>query len=159
MKQMMKTLFMAAALAAFALPAIGQTEKSAQVFPSSDVNHQLQSLADEAKAKGSSGATLGDYGSHALKLSVRTVSGGAEVHTHFDDIMVVTGGTAELNTGGTVIDPQTGANGEIKGSGIRGGKTQTIVVGDIVHIPAGVPHQMIVPKGTTFSAFVVKVHE
>ena len=155
----MRNLWIAVVLTALALPAVAQTSVKAQVFSSADVHRQLDTLALEARAQGSSGATLGDYGSHALKLSVRSTSGGAEVHAHFDDVIVVTGGKADLVTGGTVIDPQTGADGETKGTGIRDGQTQAVAVDDVLHIPAGTPHQMIVPKGTVFSAFVVKVRE
>jgi quercetin dioxygenase-like cupin family protein len=31
--------------------------------------------------------------------------------------------------------------------------------GDILHIPAGTPHQLIISKGGFFTAFVVKVRE
>jgi quercetin dioxygenase-like cupin family protein len=36
---------------------------------------------------------------------------------------------------------------------------QTISVGDIVHIPAGIPHQLIIAPGTAYSSLVVKVKE
>lgn len=139
-------------------PAFGQSGK-VDYFSSQDLQAQLTALGQKAKASGSSGATLGDYSSHALKLSVRTSSGGAEVHAHFDDVIVVTQGQATLVTGGTVIAPQTDADGETKGSSIRDGKSQLISTGDIVHIPAGTPHQMAIAPGALFSCFVVKIKE
>jgi mannose-6-phosphate isomerase-like protein (cupin superfamily) len=147
------------ALMVFALPATAQSAGKAEVFSSSELHSQLAQLADQAKAKGSSGSTLGDYKSHALKLSERTTSGGAEIHAHFDDVMVIMEGKATLITGGTVVDPHTGSDGETKGPSIRDGISQTIGAGDIVHVPAGTPHQLLIPQGTTFSAFVVKVRE
>jgi mannose-6-phosphate isomerase-like protein (cupin superfamily) len=148
-------------VAALAVPsfALAQTAGTAEVFSAKDVAAQLVSLAEKATPSGSSGATLGDYKSHAIKLSIRTASGGAEVHAHYDDIFVVTGGSATLITGGTVVDPQTGNDGEIKGTRIQGGKSQPIAKDDIVHIPAGTPHQLIISPGSTFSAIVVKVRE
>ena len=151
--------FLTFLLAASALPAIAQTGGKAEVFPSGTVHGQLTQLLDEAQAKGSSGSTLGDYKSHALKLSVRTTSGGAEIHAHFDDVMVVTEGSATLITDGTIVDPHTGSDGETKGTSIKDGVSRTIAVGDIVHVPAGTPHQLILAKGTVFSAFVVKIKE
>jgi mannose-6-phosphate isomerase-like protein (cupin superfamily) len=148
------------AAAALALPAVAQSSgNTAEVFSSHDAQSQLAALALKAKASGSSGFTFGDYGSHILMLSVRAADGKAEVHAHYDDVMVVTEGSATLITGGTVVDPQTEKKGETKGSGIRDGKSQTVTVGDILHIPAGVPHQFLVASGTTYSAFVVKVKE
>jgi uncharacterized RmlC-like cupin family protein len=72
---------------------------------------------------------------------------------------VVTSGSATLITGGTMIDPQTGADGEMKGTRIQDGTLQKITKDDIVHIPAGTPHQLIIAPGDTFSAIVVKVRE
>jgi mannose-6-phosphate isomerase-like protein (cupin superfamily) len=145
-------------LSLLCFPALAQSSK-AEYFSNKDLQSQLADLGVKAKAAGSSGSTLGDYGSHALKLSVRTTSGGAEVHAHFDDVIVVTQGQATLITGGTVVDPKTDKDGETKGASIRSGKSQIISTGGIVHVPAGTPHQMIIAPGTLFSAFVVKVKE
>jgi mannose-6-phosphate isomerase-like protein (cupin superfamily) len=147
------------AIAALTIPCVAQTSSKAEVIPAHDVEAQLAALAQSAKASGSSGATLGDYQSHAIKLSVRTASGGAEVHTHYDDIFIVTQGKATLITGGTVVNAQTGSDGETKGSSIRDGRSQTIAKSDIVHVPAGTPHQLIIAPGDTFSTIVVKVKE
>jgi len=147
------------ALAVFAVPALAQSGGSAEVFTGKDVAGQLTALVEKARPTGSSGATLGDYKSHSIRLSVRTASGGAEIHQHYDDIFVVTDGSATLITGGTVVDPKTGADGETKGTRIQDGKSQTITKDDIVHIPAGTPHQLIIAPGTTYSSIVVKVRE
>ena len=120
---------------------------------------QLAELTQAAKAPGSSGATLGDYSSDAIKLSVRTASGGAEIHAHDGDIFVVTEGKATLITGGIVVHAHTGRDGETKGSSIQNGKSQMIVKGDVVHIPAGAPHQLILAPGDEYSAIVIKVKE
>jgi mannose-6-phosphate isomerase-like protein (cupin superfamily) len=90
---------------------------------------------------------------------VRTASGGAEVHAHYDDVFVVTQGQATLITGGSVEDPKTGDDGETKGTGIRDGESQLISTGDVVHIPAGTPHQLKIAQGTLFSTIVMKVRE
>ncbi|HTV03749.1 MAG TPA: hypothetical protein VME86_00165 [Acidobacteriaceae bacterium] len=147
------------AMAALAVPCCAQTVSHAQIFPADAVTSQMNALVQAAKASGSGGATLADYHSHAIKLSVRTASGGAEVHAHFDDIFLVTRGKATLVTGGTVIDPKTGPDGETKGRGIRNGTSQTIAKGDIVHIPAGTPHQLIVAPGSVYASIVIKVRE
>jgi quercetin dioxygenase-like cupin family protein len=146
-------------LAAFSIPCIAQSSGKAEIFSSAKIQGQLAQLAQQAKASGSSGSTLGDYGTHALKLSERTASGGAEIHAHFDDVMLVMEGKAELITGGEVIGAHSGTNGETTGSGIRNGMTQTIMAGDLVHIPAGTPHQLLIVPGATYSALVIKVKE
>lgn len=136
-----------------------RAQKPAQVFSHTNLDRQFAELLPASQKKGSSGATLGDYGTHALRLSVRSVSGGAEIHAHFDDVMVVLDGSATLITGGAVVDPKTDAHGETKGKGIVNGVSRTVSKGDVIHVPAGTPHQLILAKGGTFSAFVVKVRE
>ncbi len=156
----MKTIrCLAAVLVACVGLAAASAQKPAEVFTHGDLQRQLTALVQASHENGSSGSTLGDYKSHALKLSVRTASGGAEVHAHFDDVMVVLDGSATLVTGGKVVDGKTAANGETKGKSIEGGEKHTVRKGDIIHVPAGTPHQLILPKGGEFSAFVVKVHE
>ena len=149
----------AIALAVLSTSLWAQSPVKAQVFQAAEVHEQLAQLADQARTKGSSTATLPDFGGHAMRLNARTTSGGGEIHTHFDDVIIVTEGKATLITGGTVIDPHTGSDGEIRGSGIQNGVVQTISVGDIVHIPAGTPHQLIIATGTTYSYLVIKVRE
>jgi mannose-6-phosphate isomerase-like protein (cupin superfamily) len=159
-KEVKMKLAIAIALTALGIPALAQSAGKAQVFTSADVHGQLAQLVEQAKAKGSSGgSTLGDYGTHAIKLSARTPSGSAEIHAHFDDVMLVTEGKATLITGGTVVDGRTGADGETHGASIRDGISQTISVGDVVHIPAGTPHQLVIAPGTTYSSVVIKVKE
>jgi len=132
---------------------------SAIVFPVPDLHTQLDKLVADAKTKGSSGATIEDYGSYKIQLSVRSVSGGAEVHAHWDDVMMVEQGSATLITGGTVVDGKTGTEGETHGSKIENGQSQKISPGDVLTIRAGTPHQLIVEPGTIYGAVVVKVHE
>jgi quercetin dioxygenase-like cupin family protein len=145
------------AITVFALPCCAQNK--AEVFSNQNVSSQLATLTQTAKASGSGGATLGDYKSHSIRLSVRAKSGGAELHAHFDDIFVVTDGKATLITGGTLIDEKNNKDGESTGSSIQGGSTQTIAKGDVVHIPAGTPHQIMIEPGTVYSSIVVKVRE
>src|ERR1700760_1407788 len=92
-----------------ATTAYGQTSQHAEVFAGESVAAQLTKLSADAKTTGTGGTTLGDYTSHSIKLSVRAKSGNAEIHAHFDDVFVVTGGSAMLITGGTVLNPKTHA--------------------------------------------------
>lgn len=141
------------------MPCFAQTGNGAQVFSGREVAAQMSSLVGKAKSAGSSGAKLGDYSSHAIELSVRSKSGGAEVHAHFDDIFYVIQGRATLITGGTVLNGSASSDGESHGSGIRKGHSRLIQKGDIVNIPAGTPHQLKIAPGDVYAAIVVKVRE
>jgi mannose-6-phosphate isomerase-like protein (cupin superfamily) len=145
--------------AAVLIPCYLSAQSRTEVFLAKDIRAQLEVLIEKAKASGSSGIKLGDYQSHSISLSLRSASGGAEVHAHYDDIFMVSEGKATLVTGGTVIDGKTDSDGETKGTGILNGKSQVIASGDIVHIPAGTPHQLTIADGDVYSAIVVKLRE
>lgn len=159
----MNSFMIAAASLVLAFSAAAQESApprdSAVTFPVSDLHEQIAKLIPTAQAKGGGGSTIEDYRSYKLQLSVRTVSGGAEVHAHWDDVMVVEQGTATLITGGTVVDGKTGDDGETHGSKIDGGHSQTLAPGDIVTVHAGTPHQLMLTPGTVYGAMVVKIHE
>lgn len=147
------------AMAVVFIPIKTQAQRKAEVFSGQDIMSQLEMLAQKAKGSGSSGSTLLDDTSHAIMLSVRTASGAAEIHADYDDIFLVTEGKADLVTGGNVVDAKMDSHGETKGRSIRNGKSQTIVKGDVVHIPAGVPHQLILAPGSEYSSIVMKIRE
>jgi len=162
---MRTALFLAAAALALVPCGIAQAQSSsaphdpAVVFPTSSLHDQIEKLVPTAKEKGSSGATIEDYGSYKLQLSVRTTSGGGEVHAHWDDVMIVEEGSATIITGGTIVDAKTSDDGETHGSKIENGDSRTIHPGDVVTVKAGTPHQLIVAPGMVYGAVVVKVHE
>ncbi|MGC2636883.1 MAG: hypothetical protein WA294_06870 [Acidobacteriaceae bacterium] len=131
---------------------------SVLVHKSAGLQFRLQNLIPEAQSKGSAGTTLFNYGRYNMQLSVRTISGGAEVHAHWDDVMIVEQGAATLLTGGTVVGGQTDAAGETKGVKIEGGQSQTIAPGDIVTVPAGTPHQILLGPNVIYGAVVIKIY-
>ena len=146
------------AAAQTAVPA-GSSTAPPSVLVQKDVQQQLSGLAAGAKPSGLAGTTLADYGSYQIQLSVRTHSGGAEVHAHWDDVMVVEKGKATLVTGGTVVDGKTADNGETRGKRIEGGESKPIAAGDTLTVRAGTPHQLLLAPGVVFGAVIVKVHE
>jgi mannose-6-phosphate isomerase-like protein (cupin superfamily) len=95
------------------------------------------------------------WGNHALLAIRREGDGEAEVHDTQVDVIFVTSGEGTLIIGGTVVNPRTSAPGEIRGASIKGGISRKMAPGDVIHIPAKLPHQMLVPKLLTFE--VVKV--
>jgi len=109
--------------------------------------------------EGSAGETLKEFPHHTAMLSVRNRNGEAELHARFADLFYVLDGKATLLTGGTITGSRETAPGEIRGHSIEGGKRQELRSGDLAHIPAGVPHQMLVSEENTFSAFVLKIEE
>lgn len=93
---------------------------------------------DEAFAKGE--VLLNDGSNYMVHASRRSEAGMAEVHTHDADIVHVLEGTATLVTGGAAVSAKTIAPGEIRGSHIDGGEERKLSKGDVIVVPAGVPH-------------------
>jgi mannose-6-phosphate isomerase-like protein (cupin superfamily) len=105
-----------------------------------------------------SGIGLANYGSSTVGISHREAPGIAEVHSHMDDYFVVQSGAATLIVGGEVVNPKPEKDPrEIRGEAIQGGEKKTLLPGDVVHIPAKMPHQLIVETGKKFTYFVIKV--
>jgi mannose-6-phosphate isomerase-like protein (cupin superfamily) len=101
--------------------------------------------------------SLGTYGNHLVGLSHREGDGSAELHETQTDILIVDTGTATLIVGGTMVSPKTVKPHEVRGPSIEGGVTKEIGPGDIIHIPANMPHQMKIKSGTKFTYTVIKV--
>jgi glc operon protein GlcG len=87
------------------------------------------------------GAVLFNRGeSYMVHASRREKPGMAEIHTKDADIVYVVDGTATLVTGGTAVDPKVTEPDELRGSSITGGEARQLEKGDVLIVPAGVPH-------------------
>jgi glc operon protein GlcG len=87
------------------------------------------------------GAVLFDASSkYMVHASHRDKAGEVEVHEQDADIIYVLEGAATLVTGGEVMGGKVIAPGEIRGAGVKGGETRQIGKGDVIIVPAGVPH-------------------
>jgi len=108
---------------------------------------------------GAASVTLDEFPRHCAMLLVRTADGIAELHENFADLFHVLDGSAALVTGGVIADAVYLASGEMRGTLIEGGARQELRVGDVAHIPAGLPHQMLVVAGQTVTCLVMKIQE
>jgi hypothetical protein len=103
------------------------------------------------------GQSLGDWGNHNSSITRRNADGEAEVHEKVVDYFICEGGEATLKVGGKVVKPRNTGPGEIRGAGIEGGVSVVMRPGDVAHIPANTPHQLLVKK--EFLYFVIKVKQ
>jgi mannose-6-phosphate isomerase-like protein (cupin superfamily) len=112
-----------------------------------------------AQGDGQASETLNGYSGHKAMLSFRACDGVVEFHRDFADLFCVLDGAATLVTGGEIVEPKIVAPGEIRGASIAGGKRQLLEAGSIAHVPAAVPHQLLIKPGETFTAFVLKIEQ
>ena len=122
-----------------------------------DLVDQEKTLASRMDAQKIATEQLGNFGNHTTSIAYREGDGVAEIHEKMADLFVGEAGEAMLVIGGTVPGAKITAPGELRGPSIQGGERKSLGPGDIVHIPAGVPHQMLVAKGKQFTYFVMKV--
>lgn len=117
-----------------------------------------KALLDQARAgSGSAGITLAHYAGHYTMLTARTGSGGAELHERWSDFLIVVDGEGTEMTGGTIVDRKDGPNGEVNGKTLEGATPHALHKGDVIHIPAGTPHQAIEGPGQSITIYVIKV--
>jgi len=121
--------------------------------PPTDVVVLEHTKVDDAFAKG---LPLLITSSYKIQTGRRVMPGNVEIHERDTDIFYITEGTATLTTGGAATDAKTTAPGEIRGEKITGGVARKLTKGDVVVIPAGVPHWFSEVSGT-FLYFVIKV--
>jgi mannose-6-phosphate isomerase-like protein (cupin superfamily) len=107
----------------------------------------------DALAKGGSLATTKAY---TISGSHRNGPGQVEMHETETDILYIMDGDATFVTGGTMVGGKKTEAGQWRGTDITGGQTHHLVKGDVITIPAGMPHWFKeVPKSVSY--FVVKV--
>lgn len=96
---------------------------------------------------------------HAGILVRRTQPGKAEVHDHQGDVFYVIDGGCEFVTGGSVVSGAPESPGETRGKSISGGEEHHLAKGDVIRVPAGVPHWVKKIQGKEFVYLVVKYKE
>jgi mannose-6-phosphate isomerase-like protein (cupin superfamily) len=129
------------------------------IWKASDLKTEEKKLAGKMSDKHVASETLQNFGNHYTMLAHRDGDGEVEVHDKMADVFYIVSGEASLIVGGTVVGGHTSGPGETRGTSITGGDKKTLGAGDAVHIPAKVPHQMLVANGKKITYFVVKVEE
>ena len=136
-----------------ALPLMAADPAGFASWTSADIQSRAKAVKlDEHKAGVD---RVANWGNHGLLIVRRDGDGEAEIHETQVDVITVISGEGTLVVGGTAVDSHPTTPGEIRGKSITGGTDHKMSAGDVFHIPAKVPHQMLVPKSLVIE--VVKV--
>jgi mannose-6-phosphate isomerase-like protein (cupin superfamily) len=127
------------------------------VWSGSELQGYGKKLAPKMNAGKVASERLATFPNHFAMIAHREGDGEAELHEKQADLFVVASGAATLVYGGEVVSPKTTAPNEVRGPSIKGGERKAVAAGDVVHIPAKIPHQLLVPAGREFTYFVMKV--
>jgi quercetin dioxygenase-like cupin family protein len=110
-------------------------------------------VGHETTAKG---GTLVTAPNLSVTVAHRDGPGMVEVHDKETDTFYVLDGAATVVTGGTMIGGKVTGPGQQRGTDISGGEERHVTKGDVMVIPAGVPHWFKeVPSSVDY--YVVKV--
>jgi glc operon protein GlcG len=112
--------------------------------------------SEAVRAKFATGGLLLDAGAYKLDAGRRNAPGEVEYHTHTVDVMHIVEGTATVVTGGEMVGVRSAGNGELRAESVNGGHAHELSPGDVMAVPAGVPHQFT-QVSDPFLYFVVKV--
>jgi len=109
----------------------------------------------EALAKGGGLVTASNL---TVSGNHRAMPGQVEVHDKETDILYIQEGQATLVTGGTMVGGRQTGPGQHRGTDVQGGETRHLQKGDVIVIPAGVPHwfKEVSPTVNYFTVKVIK---
>ena len=127
--------------AASAAPAIAQAPDPTAVATSTDVQALIQSMEREMKP----GQIFAMKPLVRAGISVASVElwkgpGKPAVHPTDAEYAIVVAGAGTLVSGGILVDARVTNAARTEGSRIEGGTSRPIVPGDVIMVPAGVPH-------------------
>lgn len=112
-------------------------------------------LPENKQTAGTTLLTSGDEQTNYMLIR-RSVSSKPEVHARWDDMVIVRSGTGAIEMGDSLVASTYRAPGERAGGRIT--KSYQIVVraGDIVRIPAAVPHAFVVAGTEPLEYLLIK---
>jgi mannose-6-phosphate isomerase-like protein (cupin superfamily) len=84
---------------------------------------------------------------HSWSLAHREKSGVVESHVTRTIVMIVQSGEATLVVGTDIVDAKNTSRTEISGTSIRNGMERKVSAGDVINMPAGLPHQFLLEAG------------
>lgn len=153
----MKKLIIAAALC---LPLMAAEPAGFAHWSAAEMRAYGKKLAPKMNDLKVANESLGKFGKYYAQVTYREGSGEAEVHENVADVFVVSAGEATVVVGGKVIGGKSTGPGEIRGKSIEGGVRKKLLPGDVCHIPANLPHQVLLAAGAKpFTYLIVKIEK
>jgi hypothetical protein len=109
---------------------------------------EMQAVAQELAA--SKQVTHRFFGEKSYNMEVRRLVGVQPIlqHGKKSDFMLIQDGEGTFMSGGELVDAKPGGEdqGDLRGASIRGGVSRVLKAGDVMFVPAGVPHGFVETK-------------
>jgi mannose-6-phosphate isomerase-like protein (cupin superfamily) len=149
MKRIAQLALLSLAGAPFAMA--GDATPNIQIFPAAALAAQTAQPKDGLV----SSQFLNSPGGHVYLIR-RDKTGITEVHMAFNDLIIVRSGHAKITVGGQVSGNTEEQPTEWRGGEIIGGKDYPLSPGDVLFIPAGIPHRVLVAPKASVTYLAVK---
>ena len=143
-------------VAVVAVPVYLSSQTPAPAQPRTPVSSAVYVDHDKVAAALAKGGPLVTASDVLVSGSHRDKPGQVEVHDKEMDVLYITDGTATFVTGGKIVGAKQSRPDQWLGTDITGGTTHKLVKGDVVVVPAGMPHWFKEVPGP-LSYYVVKV--
>ncbi len=156
----MQIVIRALAVVLLVSPVFAADHPDFRLWKADELKKRDAALSTKVGPDHSSRETLADFGDHRFRFLYRDADGFPEQHDKIVDVVFVQSGEGTLQLGGTLIDKKgTSATGEFVGSRLDGGSRHPLGPGDVIHIPATIPHAFLVPKGKHITYVLLKFPE
>jgi mannose-6-phosphate isomerase-like protein (cupin superfamily) len=154
----MKAAICFLAAGCFVVPVLAADPAGFAMWKPAELKQRDEALSKKVGADHSARETLADYGDHRFRMLYRDADGLPEQHDNMVDVVIVQSGEGTLVLGGKMINLKASSVGigEYVGTGIEGGERHALAPGDLVHIPAKIPHNFLVAKGKHITYVLVK---
>ena len=150
-------LCLAAALGVATLVAFGQAGRgAAQKLPAPtdqtlfSTAAEMQQIGRQLLSEKGPAAEHRFFREQSYNMEVRRLSGPQPIllHGKKSDFMVIQDGEGTFQSGGELVNPKAGGEdpGDMSGDSIRGGVSRVLKPGDVVFVPAGLPHAFVETK-------------
>jgi hypothetical protein len=141
-------------------PVLAADHPDFRLWKAEELQRRHLALSKKVGPDHSARETLADFGDHRFRYLHRNADGFPEQHDRIVDVVFVQSGEGILQLGGEMIDKKaTGGAGEFVGSRLEGGERHALGAGDVIHIPATIPHAFLVPKGKHITYVLLKFQE
>ena len=158
METIMRTVMRVLLVTLLAAPLFAAEMPGFALWKASELQQRDAALSKKVGPDHSARETLADYGDHRFRYIYRDADGFPEQHETIVDVVIAQSGECTLLLGGKMINSKASAGtGESTGTGIEGGERHPLAAGDIVQIPAKIPHSFLVPKGKHFTYVLLKI--
>lgn len=139
MRHILSALLMPAAMLLGAMPASGQT-MPADAASAAEIRAKVAAMAARMGKRTFDYEPLVKDGETVAALEYWKAPGKPAVHPDEAEYAIVIEGAGTLVSGGTMSDAKETRPGLVEGSRITGGTTRRLGPGDVMLVPAGVPH-------------------